>query len=51
MRRPAAVFTIALTLGAIILATAPRALATTTITNTNPPWDGHSVASGFGVLN
>jgi hypothetical protein len=48
MRRPAAVFTIALTLGAIILATAPGALATTTITNT-PTWDGHSVSSNFGV--
>jgi hypothetical protein len=48
MRRPAAVFTIALTLGAIILATTPGALATTPISNT-PPWDGHSVASGFGV--
>jgi hypothetical protein len=33
---------------AISLATAPGALATTTISNT-PPWDGHSVASGFGV--
>src|SRR6516164_7184635 len=51
MRRPAAVSTIALTLGAIILATAPRALATTTITNT-PPWPGccgGSVSSGIGA--
>jgi len=47
MRRPAAVFTIALTLGAIIHATAPAALATTIITNT-PPWNG-SLTSGFGV--
>jgi hypothetical protein len=51
MRKPAAVFTIALTLGAIILATAPGALATTTIGNT-PAWPGccgGSVSSGFGV--
>ena len=48
MRRPAAVFTIALTLGAIILATAPGALATTTISNA-PPGNGHSVFNGFGV--
>lgn len=51
MRRPAAAFTIALALGAIILATAPGALATTTIGNT-PPWPGccrGSVSSGFGV--
>ena len=51
MRRPAAVITIALTLGAIILATAPGALATTTITNT-PPWPGccgGSLSGGFGV--
>jgi hypothetical protein len=33
---------------AISLATAPGALATTTISNT-PPWDGHSVFNGFGV--
>ena len=32
---------------AISLATAPGALATTTISNT-PPWDG-SLVSGFGV--
>ena len=51
MRRPAAIFTIALTLGAIILATAPGALAATTIGNT-PPWPGccsGSLSSGFGV--
>jgi len=45
MRRPAAVFTIALTFGAIILA--PGALAATTIGNISS-WNG-SVASGFGV--
>jgi hypothetical protein len=49
MRRPAAVFTIALALGAIILA--PGALATTMIGNT-PPWPGccqGSVSSGIGA--